>query len=376
MGKRRELYKKTLLFEPTAQIPMYINLARESTLNNWYRQGLKPGMNYEQALSELLGINPLAFVHRSYAEVSFALNPTFSTKIISHQNGHYVIRDGTGALIEISDRYDASYLSQPKDFVTRRWLHFPVTDRKSWEEMKQRYDPRDDSRLPKDFSKRCKKIIDRDEVLILSFNGVFWQLREWCGFENLCIMMIEQPEFVEEMARFWESFVSTMLRRVLPLASFDGVFISEDMAYKAHAMISPKMVRQFILPAYFSWVPLIRNSGCALIELDSDGCVDELIPLFLEAGINCFSPIEVAAHCDIVQYRKLYGKQMAFLQGIDKRTIAAGGKAMEKHVSQVVNALSKDGGFIPGCDHGVPNDVTWDRYMEYTGFLAHLCGWI
>ena len=87
MGKRRELYKKTLLFEPTAQIPMYINLARESTLNNWYRQGLKPGMNYEQALSELLGINPLAFVHRSYAEVSFALNPTFSTKIITERTG-------------------------------------------------------------------------------------------------------------------------------------------------------------------------------------------------------------------------------------------------------------------------------------------------
>ena len=55
------------------------------------------------------------------------------------------------------------------------------------------------------------------------------------------------------------------------------------------------------------------------------GTSRELIPLWIEAGINVCEPIEVAAGNDIVAYRKHFGRQMAYLGGIDKRAIAAGG---------------------------------------------------
>ncbi len=67
---------------------------------------------------------------------------------------------------------------------------------------------------------------------------------------------------------------------------------------------------------------------------------------------------------------------MAYRGGIDKRAIAKGGKEMENEVMRVVPPLLKDGGFIPGCDHGVPPDISWPNFIEYTRLLAKLTGWL
>jgi uroporphyrinogen decarboxylase len=67
---------------------------------------------------------------------------------------------------------------------------------------------------------------------------------------------------------------------------------------------------------------------------------------------------------------------MAYRGGIDKRAIAAGGQVMRDEVMRVVPPLLEDGGFIPGCDHGVPPDISWPNFMAYTGLLAQLTGWL
>jgi len=100
------------------------------------------------------------------------------------------------------------------------------------------------------------------------------------------------------------------------------------------------------------------------------------MPLWLEAGFNCFFPAEVAAGNDIVAYRQAYGHQMAYIGGIDKRALAAGGTAMQTEVLRVVPPLLKKGGFIPGCDHGVPPDISWPNYVDYARLLAELTGWL
>jgi hypothetical protein len=49
---------------------------------------------------------------------------------------------------------------------------------------------------------------------------------------------------------------------------------------------------------------------------------------------------------------------------------------LEVEVMRVVVPLLKEGGFIPGCDHGVPSDISWQNYVVYSRCLAHLCGWV
>ena len=43
---------------------------------------------------------------------------------------------------------------------------------------------------------------------------------------------------------------------------------------------------------------------------------------------------------------------------------------------EVADNMKKQGGFIPGCDHGVPPDISLANYTEYTRMLAELTGWL
>jgi uroporphyrinogen decarboxylase len=372
----RERFRAALLFGAPDKVPFSPGGPRESTLAVWRQQGLPEGVDYYDTLLDILGIAREDSGPQVGLGVSFQMIPTFEEKVLEHKDGHYIVRDWMGAITEISDEFDYTYIRSAKDFVTRKWHKFPVESREDWEEMKTRFEPNTPGRFPEDFDARCEALRNRDYVISLRFNGPFWQLREWLGFENLCMMMIEDPEFVQEMIDFWLEFVSQTMAPILKKAEVDCVGVSEDMAYKAHSMISPNMVRQFLFPSYQRWASEIAASGCPIFDMDSDGYIGELIPIWIEAGIHCCDPIEVAAGNDIVEFRRLFGKKMAYRGGIDKRAIAKGGKVMEEELMRVVPPLLKEGGFIPGCDHGVPPDISWPDFIEYARLLAKLTGWL
>ena len=373
----RERYRETLLFGKPDKIPLTPGGPRESTLARWHKEGLPEDKNYYEALLEILEIERESTKTEAIRlGVSFQMIPTFEEKVLEHKNGHYIVQDWMGAITEISDEYDYTYIRSARDFVTRKWHKFPVENRQDWEEMKKRYRVETPGRYPEDLPERCRKHKNRDWVASVHFNGPFWQLREWCGFENLCMLMLDDPEFIREMARFWSDFVSQTIAPILENVELDSVGISEDMAYKAHSMISPEMTRKFLFPIYKRWVSEIKDSGCPIIDMDSDGYIGELIPIWIEAGINCCDPIEVAAHNDIVEYRKRFGKKIAYRGGIDKRAIAKGGKVIKKEIQRVVPPLLEEGGFMPSCDHGVPPDISWPNFIEYARLLAKFTGWL
>jgi hypothetical protein len=373
----RERFREALTFGRPRKMPLEPGSPRESTLRAWYAQGLPQEGHWRAHLFNALGLPVKPAQSRVDLGVSFVMIPTFEEKVLEHRDGHYIVQDWMGAITEISDEYDYTYIRSAKDFVTRKWHRFPVRSREDWEEKIQwRYDPHDAQRFPNDFKQRCNALRDRDYVLRLAINGPFWQLREWCGFENLCMMLIDDPEFVHEMITFWQRFVLQTLEPILEQVELDYVQLNEDMAFKMHSMISPAMTRRFLLPTWKKWVSAIKASGCPVVCMDSDGYVAELMPIWIEAGFNCNFPVEVAAGNDIVAYRRQYGTQMAYIGGIDKRALAAGGEKMRDEVQRVVPSLLKEGGFIPGCDHGVPPDISWPNYVEYSRLLAQLLGWL
>jgi uroporphyrinogen decarboxylase len=118
-----------------------------------------------------------------------------------------------------------------------------------------------------------------------------------------------------------------------------------------------------------------RQAGVPIVDEDSDGKVDELIPIWIECGIPVCDPIEVAAGNDIVAFRRQFGRQIAYRQGVDKRCIAKGGVVIENELRRI-EPVVRDGGFIPGCDHGVPHDISWPNYLHYARLLAQMTGWL
>jgi len=367
---------ETLTFGTPDKVPFEPGGPRESTLARWHGEGLPPDVNWVDFLYETLGIErEQPATPRVDLGVDFRMIPQFEEEVLQHVGGHYICRDWKGNVCEISDTFDVTYLRHAKDFVTRRWISCPVAGRDDWEQMKLRYDVDAPGRFPADFDQRCEQTRDRDWTLGVSFSGPFWQMREWCGFEGLCMMMLDEPDLVDEMAAFWTEFVSAVLGRILARVSPDRVFIAEDMAYKVKAMISPAMTRRFCMPSWSAWSAQLRSAGVPIIDEDSDGFVGELIPLWIESGITVCDPLEVAAGNDIVAMRSEFGRQIAFRQGIDKRAIAKGGRVLRDELKRIEPVIA-DGGYIPGCDHGVPSDISWPNYITYARRLAEMTGWL
>ena len=374
MNPRRRVLE-TMLFGSPDKIPFSPGGGRESTIRRWQGEGLPEGAGAHTYMLEQLGIEPDKTKDHVALGINERMIPQFEEKVLEHAGGHYVVQDWKGNICEISDQYDVTYLRVPKDFVTRRWIRCPVENRDDWLAMRTRFDLDAPGRFPDDFAERCKQAAGRDWLLTIGFPGPFWQMREWCGFEGLCVMTIDQPDLVAEMAEFWKNFTCGIIDRVCEHVVPDVIWTSEDMAYKEHAMISPAMVREFCQPSWSAWTRRAKAAGIPIVAIDSDGFIGELIPLWLESGVNACDPIEVAAGNDINDFRARFSRQMAYRGGVDKRAIAKGGDVIRAELKRI-EPVVRDGGFIPGCDHGVPADVSWPNFMDYARLLAEMTGWL
>ena len=372
----RERFVATLCFQRPDRIPFQPGDGRRSTLAAWHQQGLPTGVaDYHGYVRASLGLPPPGTQPPVDPGLDFRMVPRFEEKVIERRPGTLVVQDWKGNVCEISDQYDVTYLRDAVDFVTRKWIRCPVRDRADWPDLARRYDPTDPRRFPADFTRRSGQLAGRDYPSVLGVPGPFWQLREWLGFETLCTMFLDDPDFIQEMIDFWRDFVSRMLERVLTGYVPDVLCISEDMAYKLKSMISPAMARRFLGPCWQAWAGQARAAGVPIIEMDSDGFVGELIPVWMEAGITCNSPQEVAAGNDLPAYRQEYGTKMAYRGGVDKRAMAKGGAALRREIERLRPAIQA-GGYIPGCDHGIPPDVSWPHFVEYCRLLAQATGWL
>ena len=375
----RQRYVQTLRFGQVDRVPLDPGYGRESTRAAWHAQGLPESIDDGRQIAEYAYRLNGGMLDWPCQGEDFAVNsrmlPEFEEKVIERRERTQIVQDWKGNICEISNEFSTEYLRNAIDFVTRRWVKCPVETRADWENMKWRYDPDDPARYPADAAERGARLKTRTWPIVVNLSGPFWQLREWLGFENLCMLFKDDPAFVKEMIAFWDQFVCRLLTNTFQYTTVDEVHLSEDMAYKSFAMISPAMTREFLLPTYQRWGEIIRSAGVPIYGMDSDGFIGQLIPVWMEAGINMCDPIEVAAGNDIVAFRATFGRKMAYRGGVDKRAMAKGGVVIEEEIERIKPVIA-DGGYIPSCDHGVPSDVSWDCFVHYVGLLAKATGWL
>lgn len=372
----RERYLATLLYGTPDRIPLEPGHGRKSTREMWYKQGLPQDVKNiaEYAYREAGGKLDWPQSGEGFP-VRERMIPEFEEKVIEKKENTQIVQDWKGNICEISNEYTLEYLRNAIDFVTRRWIKCPVESRADWADMKRRYDADEPSRLPSNPEQLAARLKNRTWPITISVSGPFWQLREWLGFENLCIMFYDDPDFVKEMLDFWQEYVAALMEKAFKYVVPDIFHISEDMAYKNFSMISPEMVRKYLQPVYERWAGVVKKYKCPVYAVDSDGYVGELIPIWVDSGLNACDPMEVAAGNDLVAYHKKFGKKMAYRGGVDKRAMAKGGRVIEDELKRLMPVI-KGGGYIPGCDHGIPPDVSWPNFVYYVKLLAQATGWL
>ena len=98
------------------------------------------------------------------------------------------------------------------------------------------------------------------------------------------------------------------------------------------------------------------------------------MPMLIEAGFDCFEPLEVKAGMDLVELKKSFGDVISFMGGIDVRAMAhPDPKVIEEEMATKLPVAVKGGGYIFHSDHSVPHNVSFKQY-EHTIELAKKYG--
>jgi uroporphyrinogen decarboxylase len=211
-----------------------------------------------------------------------------------------------------------------------------------------------------------KKTNNEDTPVCLLLGGYFGILREFMGLENLLYTFYDDPGLIEDMMEQMLYLQMGVAQRALKEIKVDWVRFWEDMAYKSGPMISPAMFKRFMIPRYKKICDYLRSQGIDIIHVDSDGNIEELIPIWLdECGLNFHWPLEVASNMDAVELRKKYGKELILGGNIDKRVFTQGENAIREEVMVKIPFLLETGGYFPSIDHIIPPDLSFGNFRYF-----------
>ena len=101
------------------------------------------------------------------------------------------------------------------------------------------------------------------------------------------------------------------------------------------------------------------------MSLDCDGCIDKLVPIWLQNGVNTMFPIEVGTWgASIAPWRAQYGRELRGIGGMDKRVLAYDRDAVDRELERL-KPLVEAGGYIPCPDHRLPPETKWELVQYY-----------
>lgn len=343
--------------EPVDRIPFFFYFGPwGETIEEWKKEGIDdpnawcdPKFGFDLPIWNMSGL------------VNLLYQPMFEYKVLeTREDGHVITQDQFGIVSE----------SIPGKSGIPKIIKNPITCRADWEKIRdERLDPKDPARFSPEFDAYIAHIKEAGyPVQVGSFPyGLFGTLRDMIGVEELCYMFYEDPDLIHEMMDYLTDLWIYLYGKVAEKIQIDLIHIWEDMSGKTGSLISPAMVREFMLPNYRKIRDFADAHGIRVVTVDTDGICDELIPLFLEAGVNLMMPFEIAAGNDIVELRRRF-PQMAMMGGIDKREIAKGKEAIDRELDKIEPLLAESG-FFPAMDHLIPPDVSYKDYCYFVNEL-------
>jgi len=347
----RERFLRTMRFQPVDRFPLWGSLGLWSqTYQRWRKEGF-PAITE----GEFFGYD-----RQMTLPIDFGFVPPFEQKTVKETREYRIWIDEEG--VQKKEFKKDAELSMPQ------FLEFPVKCREDFQELMFRMDPSSRERFPHNWDHLSPIYKDREIPLRLMGDrvaGFFGPLRGMMGLEKLLLTFYDDPRLIEEMMEAKLNLMMGIIKRALEVTDIDFFVFWEDMAYKTAPLLSPHLFKKYMVPRYRVITDYLTSQGVDIIMVDSDGNITELIPLWLEAGVNGFYPLEIQSGMDVVKLREKYGQDILLVGGIDKRVLCKSKKEIKQEVERRVSPIVGKGGYIPMIDHTVPPNVSFENYCYF-----------
>jgi len=290
--------------------------------------------------------------------------PYFEEKVLEDRGDYEVVQDYVG-------RHVLCFKGRRSGFMPE-YIDHPVKDWQTWErDIKWRLSPDAPGRFDRvpEVGERLKHHASLGGMVGQDVIGGYMYLRSLVGPTEILYMVYDEPELVHDMMKAWFDVADATIAKHQEYCTLDELFLAEDICYNHGPLMSPDMMREFLFPYYQQLLTNIKarqldKTRHMYLQIDSDGDCRPVIPVYQELGADYFSPVEVASGCDVVELAKQY-PNMLFRGGFDKRIMAAGKEAIDREIDRIMPFMTKRGGYIPMCDHGVPEEVDFENFLHY-----------
>ncbi len=189
---------------------------------------------------------------------------------------------------------------------------------------------------------------------------VMWMM----GIKNFYVSLYKQPDLVDAMfrkateindARF--KLAAKTSRKVV------AYWGSDDWGYKNGLMISPAMMRRWVLPAHKRMAEMAHSKGslyvlhsCGNLEAIMDDIIDDVKVDAKHSFEDTYLPIAEA--------KRLYGQRIALVGGVYMDVLAGRStKEVRVYTSNVLKACKPGGGYCLGSGNTVANYVPLENYL-------------
>lgn len=169
-------------------------------------------------------------------------------------------------------------------------------------------------------------------------------------------------KITELKARFWEAALDDLGDIV------DVVVEADDYGTQESMLVSPAMYRRIFKPLQADLLAVIRQRlKDGFVFFHSCGNVRELIPDFIEIGIDILNPVHIRAHgMEPTALKRDFGRDICFWGGgVDTQGVLPNGtpQQVREDVKRNVAALAPGGGYIFNTVHNIQADVPPENIM-------------
>lgn len=301
-----------------------------------------------------------------------AFFPLFEEKILEDRGDYELVQDTAGRSVLFFKGRRSGFMPE--------YVDHPVKDMKTWQEnVKWRLNPNSTERFSDIQTKltNIQTLAKQGTVICQTIIGGYMYLRSLMGPKGALYNFYDEPKLIHDCMQTWLSLADRICEEHQKYVTFDEIFFAEDICYNGGSLISPDMIKEFLFPYYNQLIENCKKRQLdkqrhLFIQVDTDGNCIPIIDLYIKGiGMDYLSPFEVASGCDVVKVRGKY-PDLLIRGGIDKRILAAGKEEIEAELQRIIPFMKQQGGYIPTCDHGVPEEVCFENYMYFRKRLIEL----
>ncbi|HIE19366.1 TPA: hypothetical protein EYP75_06530 [Candidatus Bathyarchaeota archaeon] len=340
--KPRERMKRALSHQEADRIPIHDNLW-QATVDRWRREGLPSG------------VSPADYFGYELCGFGADTSPRFPIEVLSEDEEYIVERTIYGGIRK--NHRDHS--------TTPMIIDYPCKSREDWEKIKPRLNPNDYRVDWVSSLRRFHREHSRGRFITYNAPVGYDKIQNYVASPRLLKAVITEPEWVVDMYWTDAKLVMEMCERMIKGGfKFDGAFLYCDLGYRGGLFFSPKHYEEQLHLVFKELCRFFHSRGMYVI-LHCCGKVEDLIPYFIEEGIDCLQPLEVKAGMDLIELKEKYGDKISFMGGIDVRLMALDDpKPIEEEIKRKITAAKEGGGYIYHSDHSVPKNVSFKQYKR------------